>query len=419
MAQSEPYYDFVVSMFNQGILQPAEIVNKNILLLGRCTVEGIPLRIEPTLKDGLLAAGAKTCVTYGLFAGPGADIVDDYENISQHIDGKFDVVIHLEGLEKSKNLAKAVAEIKNIMVPNGIAIIVTRTPKIVGTSMKVNYYEDYWRFDSESLRHIFADCKYLADVSTDADLFTALKVQKPVDFSLVDLSKVKVYSNKIKEYILPVENSYNQGYFKEYQELDFLGDVTRTDKCSYDHNYLDKYEFFLKKFKNEAINVLELGVFGGSSLRLWKNYFSQAVITGVDIEPSCVNYRQERIDIVIGDLANTDVLEDLKQVNPTIIIDDASHFWSHQIKALFTLFDSLPHGGVYILEDMETSVNPELYPEYADFPISAYEVCSRIARIVAGKNSCDDSPYKEQIEKIGMETELISIMKGSCVFIKR
>lgn len=87
--------------------------------------------------------------------------------------------------------------------------------------------------------------------------------------------------------------------------------------------------------------------------------------------------------------------------------------------ALFTLYETLPHGGVYIIEDMETSVNPELYKGYEDFPISAYEVCSRIARVVAGKNSSDDSPYKEQIEKIGMETELISIMKGSCVLIKR
>lgn len=152
---------------------------------------------------------------------------------------------------------------------------------------------------------------------------------------------------------------------------------------------------------------------------MWEKYFLKAQIYGVDIMEQCKAYEDDRIHIVISDLSSEATLESLKDINPNIIIDDASHFWSHQIKALFKLFTCLPHGGVYIIEDMETSVNTDLYPEYKDFPISAYEVCSRIARVVAGKNNSDDSPYRDYINFIGMQTELISIMKGSCVLIKR
>ena len=93
---------------------------------------------------------------------------------------------------------------------------------------------------------------------------------------------------------------------------------------------------------------------------------------------------------------------------------------SHQLLALFTLFDVLPSGGVYILEDLEPSLNPEQFEEgYRDAPLDAYEVCARIARIAARKVPDDDSLYTEQINHIGMAAELVSIMKGSVVFIKR
>ena len=93
---------------------------------------------------------------------------------------------------------------------------------------------------------------------------------------------------------------------------------------------------------------------------------------------------------------------------------------SHQLLALFTLFDVLPRGGVYILEDLETSLNPELFDEaYRDCPMDAYAVCERIAHIAARKVPDDDSIYADHINRIGMETELVSITKGSVILIKR
>ena len=51
--------------------------------------------------------------------------------------------------------------------------------------------------------------------------------------------------------------------------------------------------------------------------------------------------------------------------------------------------------------------------------MDAYAVCARIAHIAARKVPDDDSIYADHINRIGMETELVSITKGSVILIKR
>jgi len=211
-----------------------------------------------------------------------------------------------------------------------------------------------------------------------------------------------------------------QGYFDEESDLDAIGIKYHTDKCSLEHNYLHKYAFFLERFRTQSLRLLELGVFNGSSLRMWQEYFPHAEIFGVDIEERARQYEEARIHIIQANLADSARVMRLREIAPQIIIDDASHIVSHQLLALFTLFDVLPSGGVYILEDLETSLNPEQFEDgYRDAPIDAYEVCARIARVAARKVPDDDSLYAEHINRIGMAVELVSIMKGSVVLIHR
>ena len=164
---------------------------------------------------------------------------------------------------------------------------------------------------------------------------------------------------------------------------------------------------------------MELGVFKGGSERMWKRYFPRAQIFGVDIDEACRVYAEERIEIRIGDLSQDEMLESLKEIRPHIIVDDASHFWSHQIKALFALFPALPSGGIYILEDLETSFHPHLFPVHGDAPLDAYTVAERIARVAASRKPCEEEPFAEEITAVGMATELVATMLSSCIFIKR
>ena len=72
--------------------------------------------------------------------------------------------------------------------------------------------------------------------------------------------------------------------------LKSLVDDNRTDKNTV-HSYLDLYETLLSKKKNTATNVLEVGIgdfYGrgnGGSIMLWHNYFQNARVHALDIQP--------------------------------------------------------------------------------------------------------------------------------------
>ena len=223
------------------------------------------------------------------------------------------------------------------------------------------------------------------------------------------------------------ESSYEtDSYFKNFNELDSIGKSTKTDKCSVYHNYLDKYEFFLRKFKNENIKLLELGVYEGSSIKMWEEYFPKSDIIGVDINPDCQKFNNERTKIITADLSNIDDIDKLKDIRPNIILDDASHLWSHQLKALFTLFPSLIPGGVYILEDLCTSFRSYKNTGYDDAAISAYDVLSAINEVVTGREilNLENKHYviskiSNEIENLAMQIEMMAFIHESVIIIKR
>jgi hypothetical protein len=93
-------------------------------------------------------------------------------------------------------------------------------------------------------------------------------------------------------------------------------------------HYLEIYDRHLSKFRNKKVRLLEIGVSGGGSLQLWRNYFgSNAVIFGVDINPACAKFDGASGSVRIGSQADTAflklVVEEMQGVD--IIIDDGSH----------------------------------------------------------------------------------------------
>ena len=79
-------------------------------------------------------------------------------------------------------------------------------------------------------------------------------------------------------------------------------------KSFYGRNYFDIYEQYLAPMKNEPINLLEIGVLGGKSLRVWADYFPKAKIFGLDIDPACAQQAGGRINITIGSQIDHEVL---------------------------------------------------------------------------------------------------------------
>ncbi|SFB13664.1 hypothetical protein SAMN05216587_1157 [Selenomonas ruminantium] len=330
----------------------------------------------------------------------------------------FSRIIVLSGLEKTGNPLVLFHILRILLKKDGYMDLLFRTPKYRYAQYPISICEDKWRFTAGDIQKIFCQDEIEIIGQYKDEIMTVVRIKKmDCDYSFI---QDKLYSYKLQNYVKPEELPL-LGYFAEYTELDNIGTKEDTDKNQYQHNYLDKYEFFLRKWKNRRFDLLELGIFTGGSARMWEKYFENAIIHCVDIQPACSGYATQRIKPYIMDLGIEANLQALKAIQPAVIVDDASHFWDHQIMALFNLYDSLPHGGVYILEDLETSVNQDLYPDYSNgFSIDAYTVCERITKVVVSRTPDDISDkFSEQITEIGMATEMVSTIKGSCIFIKR
>ena len=60
-------------------------------------------------------------------------------------------------------------------------------------------------------------------------------------------------------------------------------------------NYFDAYHENFKEFRNKEITFVEIGIFQGGSLEIWKKYFGdKARIIGIDINPECKKFEDDQ-----------------------------------------------------------------------------------------------------------------------------
>lgn len=143
------------------------------------------------------------------------------------------------------------------------------------------------------------------------------------------------------------------------QKLDKIAKSFGTDKSSEIHNYCEKYEKWLPFNRLEPITVLEIGVLRGESLLTWREYFPNAKIVGIDINPDCkhIENPDKNIFIEIGSQDDPLFLQNVcnKHGKFDLILDDGSHINEHVIKSFQFLIDFVKSEGIYIVEDSVTS----------------------------------------------------------------
>lgn len=300
--------------------------------------------------------------------------------------------------------------------------------------MKSSYYCNYPVFEIESL-NINDSIAFLLAVSEQYKIEIKSGLEKlGVKWQNIYMQDIICGKSSPSAGLIPdrgrimasFDRSSNDSLFSSYSELDELGEHYQTDKrCGY-HNYLNKYEFFLRQYRDVEMTVIELGVFNGSSVKMWRDYFNRATIVGVDIDDKCRRFAEKDVSIEILDLSLPQNIIKLCSYKPKIVIDDASHICSHQIMALSILIDSLLSGGIYIIEDLETSFPASRNVFYNDSSVTAFEFLSSISEIVTGREYLRDtniSPalysLRKDIEKIAEQLELIAFISGSCVMVKR
>ena len=135
-----------------------------------------------------------------------------------------------------------------------------------------------------------------------------------------------------------------------------------SDKCG--NGYTEFYSRHFEPIKTEVKKVLEIGVSAGGSIKMWHDYFKNALIYGVDAYPdNCKGILPEKATELSNDrtiirLFDQSKVEDVEKFESTfgrdfdLICDDGSHKQRDQQMCFGILFKLLKPGRFYICEDL-------------------------------------------------------------------
>jgi hypothetical protein len=146
------------------------------------------------------------------------------------------------------------------------------------------------------------------------------------------------------------------------RNLNLLATIYNTDKWN-DHWYTQHYHRHFGDRRTRRLNIIEIGIggyddpeMGGASLRMWRTYFPNSMVHGIDIFDK-KPHEERRIRTHQGSQTDANflasVLNEVGQLD--IVIDDGSHINEHVIASFRYLFPKLVPGGLYVIEDTQTS----------------------------------------------------------------
>jgi 23S rRNA U2552 (ribose-2'-O)-methylase RlmE/FtsJ len=162
------------------------------------------------------------------------------------------------------------------------------------------------------------------------------------------------------------------------------------------HFYGESYDEIFSWFnKKNNLNILEIGVQKGGSLKAWRDFFPNATITGVDIlDVREKEYISSDLKFIQSDIKKVNIDENFKESGLDIIIDDGSHFLEDVLFVVNNYLDVLNNDGVLIIEDVQ---EPEKW--FAD-----------ILLIVMHKLNCFEIQYRD-MRKVGHYDDFLIIIR--------
>lgn len=131
--------------------------------------------------------------------------------------------------------------------------------------------------------------------------------------------------------------------------LDAIGVRHGTELSSLGRDCLAQWERFLEPLREEAIDLLEIGVGSGASLRTWREWFPLAHLVGLEARRVMLESSIAGCTIVQGSQTDFEVLRRiLLNRRFRLIIDDGSRHVDDQVQTFLTLFPWLEPASVYI-----------------------------------------------------------------------
>jgi len=155
-----------------------------------------------------------------------------------------------------------------------------------------------------------------------------------------------------KAYEIEIENHKEISLKKENNTMDLLTELGmryNTDKA-YAHHYTEEYNQIFESMRFDVKSLLEIGVMRGESIRMWLDYFPNAIISCVDINNlSHLFAGNDRVKFYQSPQSQFTTQEQYD-----IILDDGSHFMDDQQKTFLNLQNNFKY--CYVIEDLQTSL---------------------------------------------------------------
>lgn len=141
-----------------------------------------------------------------------------------------------------------------------------------------------------------------------------------------------------------------------HQQAFLDASIATTDKVAH-HGYQRFYPWYLSAFRDAPVRLLEIGIDQLGSVHLWRRYFPAGVeLHGIDRDEK--QFDDPAVQLHTVDQSDRAALRRFAGGTREpfdVIIDDGSHVPDHQLLTLGVLWEVLRPGGVYIIEDIETS----------------------------------------------------------------
>lgn len=132
--------------------------------------------------------------------------------------------------------------------------------------------------------------------------------------------------------------------------------------CIKHSSYFQVYEKILRPYVGRRITLVEIGVFNGGSLAMWRRYLGpQARIIGIDLNPQARHWESLGFEIHIGDQASRSFWREFyARVGPVdVLIDDGGHMNHQQSVTVQMGLEHLRDGATLVVEDVHASYLPE------------------------------------------------------------
>jgi cephalosporin hydroxylase len=154
-----------------------------------------------------------------------------------------------------------------------------------------------------------------------------------------------------------------------------LKDLINRKKSDKDtvHSYIELYDKLLDRLKDTALNVIEIGISKGGSIKMWKDYFTRANVYGIDltdykkldhkngIDDVAIKYinneliKEDRINLFIGQSGYDKNFIDkkFKDIKFDFVIDDGPHTLQSMKDCINLYLPLLSENGILIIEDVQ------------------------------------------------------------------